>query len=109
MDFEIKFEQISKKFGEQFNWYYVNAINDSYMNQANRELSARHCLYNKIVKTLAKCESNDDVLFYLKDNQFAIVHLTYSSNDDLYTRFEIFNNLNDLFGYIEKKYIQDYL
>lgn len=51
--------------------------------QLSLEISSSHVLYGKEVRSIAKREDNDDVLFQVMNTAFeyAVVHLTWTSND----------------------------
>ncbi|WP_113652765.1 hypothetical protein [Pedobacter namyangjuensis] len=80
-------------------WYWTDQnLND----QLASELSPGHILYGKKVRTLARREDNDDVLFNVMNAEFtfAVVHLTWSENTDEGGKWpivEIYNNWNQLY------------
>jgi hypothetical protein len=51
-------------------------------NQLEKEISRGHILYGRDVKTIARRQDNDDVLFAVFDSDFkyARVHLTWSQS-----------------------------
>jgi uncharacterized protein YneR len=58
-------------------WYFTDL---DLSVQLRRETNKNHILYGKSVKTIARRQDNDDVLFELNDTdfQYAVVHLTWS-------------------------------
>ncbi|WP_190811668.1 hypothetical protein [Flagellimonas sp. S3867] len=58
-------------------WYWTN---QNLSGQLEKEIGKSHILFDKKVKTLARRQDNDDVLFLVEDNSFAVVHLTWSNN-----------------------------
>ncbi len=55
-------------------WYWTD---HDLTKQLQVELSDDHLLKSRQVKTQARRQDNDDVLFELEDGSFAIVHLTW--------------------------------
>lgn len=76
------------------------------------EIGKDHFLYDKEIWAVAKCESNDDVLYVIGNemgtDSYYIFHLTYSKhNADGFPRYE---ELNDVFAvkeFIEQTYIKN--
>ena len=58
-------------------WYWTN---QNLSGQLKKEISKNHLLFDKKVETLARRQDNDDVLFLVEDNSYAVVHLTWSNN-----------------------------
>lgn len=58
-------------------WYFTDL---DLSVQLRREINENHVLFGKLVKTIARRQDNDDVLFELDDTDFkyAVVHLTWS-------------------------------
>jgi len=64
----------------------------------------------KAKKALARCYSQDDVLFLLDDNSYAIVHLTYSKNNiGGCPSHIVFPDLHSAIGNIEEEYLAEYV
>ena len=59
------------KYGEDFNWYMVplSQSNGVFVEELKKELGEGHFLYHKKVWAVAKCESNDDVLYLTAGEQ----------------------------------------
>ena len=87
---------------ENDDWDLIDSTSDSkWLAELNAELSNTHPLYQKAVKSIARCYPQDDVLYQLENGEYAIVHLTYShTNVDGWPRFILFENLNDAERYI---------
>ena len=108
--FEIMFDELVKKYGEDFNWSYIAFANKYFIEEAKREIKDGHPLYGEIMYSTAKCDSNDDVMYVISGERYIIIHLTYSENlDDSYPHFSVFENLEEVLNYIEKRYVQEYL
>jgi len=78
-------------------WYWTE---QDLTNQAGREIGRTHVLYGKELKTLARRQDNDDVLFHVDNEKFAVVHLTWSGQrhgDNRWPTTEIFENWDDLY------------
>ena len=97
------FYNLYKKYGDEFNWMITSS--DSFVKELELELGSE-CSLNS-VSVIAKCESNDDVLFII-DGIYRIYHLTYSGKCDA-LRYLEFTNLSSAMKYIEKEYIENYL
>lgn|ERR1700744_3842356 len=70
--------------------------------QLYREISESHVLFAKTLRTIARRQDNDDVLFQLENDDYlyAVVHLTWSQKtlqDPYYPRTELYKDWNDLY------------
>ena len=92
------FALFEEKYGEDFNW--MRTSSESFVDELRHELGDE-CSFNSIT-VIAKCESNDDVLFLI-DGIYRIYHLTYSRNVDSIKYLE-FNSLSEAMDYIEKDF-----
>ena len=75
-------------------------IKESLEKQARYEISEAHELFlikDKLV-AVAKCEANDDVLFFC-DDKYYLIHLTWGEGSSKYPQYTV----------IEKDKIDDYL
>lgn len=75
-------------------------IKESLENQARCEITEAHDLFSikeKLV-AIAKCEANDDALFFL-DDKYYLIHLTWSKGSAKYPEYTV----------IDKDKIDDYL
>ena len=69
--------------------------------QLKVEIGKNHVLADKKIKTIARREDNDDVLYEIIDNEtnYAIVHLTWKSSkhsNPNYPRTQIFKDLEEV-------------
>ena len=86
--------------------------NLTFVAELKKEIGRNHFLYNKQIWAVAKCDSNDDVL-YLADNGggtdiYYMFHLTYSEcNADGFPRYEKFEGIHAVKGYIEQSLNQN--
>lgn len=85
-------------------WYETN---QDLTQQLKIEIAANHILADKKVKTMARRDDNDDVLYKIldKDFSYAIVHLTWKQtkhNDPKWPRTRIFKNLEEVQKQINK-------
>ena len=96
---------LHEKYGEEFNWGTLT--NEStFVNELRKETDIS--LYTDI-RAIARCYSNDDVLFMLNSNIYRIYHLTYSTvRQNVYPKFIEFSDVIDAFNYIEKQYVEEY-
>lgn len=73
---------LTEEFGDEFNWFLLPADNTSFANELKKELSADDPFLAGKIHAIAKCGSNDDVLFRSVTNDsclLRIYHLTYSA------------------------------
>lgn len=82
-------------------WY---ATEVELSHQLQKELKPGHVLYGKQVRTLARRQDNDDVLFEVDDAafRFAVVHLTWSQKPCSgigYPRTETFQSWQEVYEY----------
>lgn len=108
MTFEELFQEMIEKYGDDFNWMPVPFSRTSFVNELNNELGENR--FSHQIYAIAKCESNDDVLFLIEENDYRIYHLTYSKKSiEGYPRFLAFDGLQSAFSHMEKEYIENYL
>lgn len=103
MSFKEEFCVLEEKYGGDFNW--VSTSSYTYVNELKRELGDEYCL--KSITVIAKCGSNDDVLFEI-DGNYRIYHLTYSGKPE-HIRFLEFASFSEAIDYIEKDYVKNYM
>lgn len=107
MTAEECFCNLYNKYGDNFNWHMLPFSNQTFVAELKKEIGKNHFLYNKQIWAVAKCDSNDDVL-YLADNDggadiYYIFHLTYSEcNTDGFPRYKEFEGVNAVKEYIEQ-------
>lgn len=108
MTAEEYFSNLNEKYGEDFNWFMLPFTNLFYVEELNKELGER--AFKQKVFSVAKCESNDDVLFLINENDYRIYHLTYSKNNlDGFPKYTSFDCLQSAIEFIEQKYVEEYL
>ena len=94
---------------------YTSAQADgAFVAELNKEIGQDHFLYGKKILAVAKCESNDDVLYVLRNGTgrdiYYLFHLTYSAhNADGFPQYEEFADLFAVKEFIERSYIEDYM
>lgn len=114
MTAEEVFCDLNEKYVDDFNWYMLPLTNKTYVEELKREIGTMHYLYEKDIWAVAKCDSNDDVLYLTKgengEDCYYIFHLTYSANNAVsFPKCREFNTIEDVKDYIEKLYITEYL
>lgn len=78
-------------------WYWTE---DDLTKQLKKEIHYSHILYNKHIKTIARREDQDDVLFELEDKKFAVVHLTWRElphANNMWPTTKMYNNWEDVY------------
>lgn len=100
MTLEEMFCNLYDKYGKDFNWYMIPfaQADGAFAAELKKEIGQDHFLYGKKIWAVAKCESNDDVLYVLRNrigrNIYYLVHLTYSAqNADGFPRYEEFADI----------------
>ena len=112
MTAEEVFYNLYEKYGDDFNWYMLPLSNQTFVAELKKEIGKNHFLYNKQIWAVAKCDSNDDVL-YLADNDggadlYYMFHLTYSEcNADGFPRYKKLEGINAVKEYIEQSLNQN--
>ena len=103
----IAFEE---KYGEDFNWSLIPETNNYYITELKKELVADNPLFQNKIRAVAKCESNDDVLYLINNDTCRIYHLTYSANNsDGYPKYKEFSNIKAASEYIQDKFVSEFL
>lgn len=78
-------------------WYWTE---QDLTGQLQREISKDHLLHGKTTKTLARRQDNDDVLFLVDNEKFAVVHLTWANQrhtDNHWPTTQLFDNWDNLY------------
>ncbi|SHL77609.1 hypothetical protein SAMN02745136_05674 [Anaerocolumna jejuensis DSM 15929] len=110
MTFEEAFSNLCEKYGENFNWSLIGFSNQYFVEEAKKEIKPGHLLYGKTMNSVAKSESNDDVMFVMENERYVIIHLTYCKDGEVrYPTFLEFENLIEVMSFIEKEYVENYL
>ena len=115
MTAEEVFCDLFDKYGEDFNWYMVplSQSNGAFVEELKREIGEEHFLYHKKVWAVAKCASNDDVLYVTGGEEgrdiYYIFHLTYSKqNLKGFPKYEKFADIYAVKEFIEQTFIKTY-
>lgn len=114
MTAEEIFYDLSKKYGDSFHWHMIPLSNKNFVAELKREIGQNHFLYHREIWAVAKCDSNDDVL-YVTENEYQedvyyIFHLTYSEdNAEEYPQYKELNGIAKVKEYIEELYLADFL
>ena len=114
MTIEEIFSDLYDKYGADFNWYIIplTQADGVFVTELKNEIGEDHFLYDKKIWAVAKCESNDDVL-YVTDNGrtadiYYIFHLTYSKhNSDGFPRYEELKDVYAVKAFIEKSIFEN--
>lgn len=111
---EEAIDDLIQKYGEDFNWCILPFTNKTFVAELKKEIGANHFLYNQQIYAVAKCDSNDDVL-YLAGNEdgvevYYIFHLTYTEDNAIgYPKYKKLKGMLEVKEYIEQAYIRDFL
>ncbi len=110
------FYNLFEKYGEDFNWHMVplSQSNVFLVEELKKEIGKRHFLYNKKIWAVAKCTSNDDVLYVTSEKLgtdiYYIFHLTYShQNIEGFPNYKKFKNIQAVKEFIEQSFVQNYI
>lgn len=116
MTAEEVFCNLFDKYGEEFNWHMIplSQASGTFVEELKRELGENHFLYNKSVWAVAKCESNDDVLYVTErevgTDIYYIFHLTYSAHNlDGFPKYQEFSDIYSVKNFIEQSFIKNYI
>lgn len=95
-----------EEYGSDFNWHLVPFDNKTFVNELRRELNPDNEYIAGDVFAVAKCDSNDDVLFLSDKNVWRIYHLTYSSdNASKYPLYKEFTGRREAAEYLQEMYV----
>ena len=101
-----------EEYGEDFNWHIIPFAesNGSFVYELKKELNSRDAFILTGTYAVAKCDSNDDVLFLNANNVWRIYHLTYSAHNETgFPKYIEFPDRKAVGLYIQKRYIEEYL
>ena len=112
MTIESMFHDLYHQYGEKLSWRMLSPTDKYFVEELKRELGPEHPIFSKGVHAVAKCDSNDDVLYFFGDDRheaiYRIYHLTYSSHHtDGYPRYKEFADIQAVKAYIEQRLIGD--
>ncbi len=110
---EKMINNLENKYGDDFNWMGISNFSSktSFVDELKIELGENHALNDKDIFALAKCTSNDDVLFsYMEGDKeiFFIYHLTYSHHIEC-SKIYAFENVESIERYLEQQFVENYL
>lgn len=93
-----EFHDINKELPEP---WYLSSVDLT--EQLFREISKNHILFAKSLKTIARRQDKDDVLFQIENDQFKYVveHLTWSKTqqpDKRWPTAKLYKDWNDLYA-----------
>ena len=100
------------RYGDAFNWHIIlPPDNQTFTEELKRELGENHPLSKKQLRAVAKCDSNDDVLYRSNRQkngreEYYIVHLTWKAGPP---RYQEFIGIEAAWEYIEYLYLTEYL
>lgn len=107
---------LASEYGENFNWrlIYSSESRKHFLNELKKELGSEHSIFSNSIWAVAKCESNDDVLYLICDpiagEIWRIYHLTYSANNIIgFPEFEEFKSRKAAADYIQQRFVIEYL
>ena len=116
MTTEEIFCDLSNQYGEDFNWHMVplSQSNGFLVKELKKEIGEGHFLYYKEIWAVAKCTSNDDVLYVTSEelgtDVYYIFHLTYShQNIEGFPKCEKFADIQAVKEFIEQSFVQNYM
>ena len=109
MTAEKLFSDLEEKYDDGFHWHLIPLTDDYFVFELKREIGVNHFLYHTKIWAVAKCDSNDDVLFVTAGKGeseviYYLFHLTYSdSNMDGYPKYKIFVGIEKVKEYLENE------
>lgn len=85
MTIEEVFSDLYDKYGEDFNWYMLplTQADGMFVTELKNEIGEDHFLYDKRIWAVAKCESNDDVLYVTDNGRNGLCHFLKIGEFDL--------------------------
>lgn len=107
MTAEEVFYDLNDKYGDAFNWRMIPLTNKTFVAELKKEIGNDHFLYNRHIWAVAKCDSNDSVLYLSAENGadiYYIFHLTYSEhNINGFPKYQKFFSIKEVKEYIEQE------
>lgn len=104
--------QLDKEYGEDFNWELIplSQSNGHFADELKRELDENDLFLKNKIWAVAKCTSNDDVLYLGEGDIWRIYHLTYSSsNENGFPKYVEFNSRKSAAEYIQNQFKTEFL
>lgn len=92
----------------------IPLTNKSFVAELKDEIGEAHFLHNECIHTVAKCDSNDDMLYLAGSEEgrdtYYIFHLTYTSQNAIgFPKYQKFMSLIEVKKFIEQRFIEEYL
>lgn len=114
MTAEEVFSDLIEKYGEDFNWGMLSFSDNYFLKELENEIGKDNILFEQNVWAVARCYSNDDVLYLVGSKEendiYRIYHLTYSAvNANGFPIYQEFVGIEKVREYIEKQYVEEYL
>lgn len=115
MTIETILDDLAHEYGEDFNWHMIPFSDKFFVNELKKELETNDPFLSNGVYAVAKCDSNDDVLFVSGDKTgtkeiWRIYHLTYSHNKSSgFPVYQEFDSRKATAEYIQNQFIEEYL
>ena len=104
---------LAEKYGDEFNWRIIASIESqgAFVDELRRELGDDDKIFQSSLSVVAKCDSNDDVLFSLRDERngelWRVYHLTYTANNAPgFPRYEEFTSEEAVGQWIEHQFLR---
>ena len=116
MTIEEIFYNLFEKYGDEFNWRMIPLTESqgAFIDELKRELGEENDVFQDKVYAVAKCDSNDDVLFLVCNGSveglWRIYHLSYTSdNSPGFPRYKEFSSRKAVGDFIENQFINEFL
>lgn len=118
MTVEEIMDKLYHEYGEEFNWHMIpfsQASRGHFIEELKKELGEDNDFFETDVYAVAKCDSNDDVLYATsksendEDEIWRIYHLTYSPiNKNGFPKFVEFSSRKAAMEYIRDEFEREY-
>ncbi len=118
MTVEEIMEELYREYGKEFNWHMIplsQASRGFFIEELKKELGEDNDFFKNDVYAVAKCDSNDDVLYLTgegkteTDEIWRIYHLTYSPvNKDGFPKYTEFASRKAAMEYIRDGFEREY-
>lgn len=114
MTVEEIMDKLYHEYGEEFNWHMIpfsQASRGHFIEELKKELGEDNDFFETDVYAVAKCDSNDDVLYGtdIANEPWRIYHLTYSSiNRDGFPKYIGFASRKEAMEYIRDEFEREY-
>lgn len=103
MTLEEVFYDLDRQYGDRFHWRMLPLTNRSFVEELKREIGKDHPLAERHLWAVAKCDSDDRVLYLSENGDYYIFHLTYSEyNREGFPRYRRFSGIEEMAEAIER-------